>query len=550
MRAPLPSGRRKARLAREPTVNHNVGGIERRRPDAGRTAETGDVMRLGRETLDRLPPHVSRPAFRARATGVVHLGAGAFHRAHQAAYIDTVLRDDPRWKIAAVSMRSAGAVEPLRAQGELYTLAIRGSEPAWRVIGAHTAFLGPDERDRGLALLARDSVRLVTITVTEKGYALGADGTLDLAHADISHDLAHRDAPASAIGWLVHGLAARRSAGLAPFMAMPCDNLADNGAKLKAAMVAFARAAGDAVLADWIAGELRAPGTMVDSITPATDATLVADAAAVLGLRDEAPVQREPFAQWVIEDVGGSAPDLASAGAIVTADVAAYERAKLRILNGAHSTLAYLGLLRGRATVADAMADAELAAFVSAMIAEEIAPALPPAAGLDLAAYAADVLARFRNRGIVHRLAQIAIDGSQKLPYRLGDTLAARLATGAPPGRVAAALGGWIAWLMARAGRGRRSSTPRHRRCSPPRATRTRRRSRIDWRRRGRCPPPIRARSPRSVPPPIGSRAVRGERSSPLARDTGFPYADIDNEDVRGWAWEPAARRTRPRARS
>lgn len=411
-------------------------------------------MRLGRDTLDRLPAAVTRPAPRASATGIVHLGAGAFHRAHQAAYLDTVLHDDPRWGIAAVSMRSTGAVAPLRAQDGLYTLAIRGPEPAWRIIGAHTAFLDPADRDRALAMLGHDAVKLVTATVTEKGYALAPDGTLDVAHPDIAYDLAHRDRPASAVGWLVHGLDARRAAGIRPFVAMPCDNLANNGAKLKAALVAFARAAGDDGLAEWIAGELRAPGTMVDAITPATDAALLIETAAALGVMDEAPVQREPFAQWVIEDVGGVGPDLAAAGAIVTTDVAAYERAKLRILNGAHSTLAYLGLLRGRATVAEAMADAALATFASAMIADEIAPALPAAAGLDLDRYAADVLARFRNAGIVHRLAQIAIDGSQKLPYRLGDTLAARLAMGAPPGRVAAALGGWVAWLMARAGEG------------------------------------------------------------------------------------------------
>ena len=260
--------------------------------------------------------------------------------------------------------------------------------------------------------------------------------------------------PASVVGWIVAGLAARRSAGIAPFVPMPCDNLASNGAKLHAALVAFARAS-DPALADWIAGEVRVPSTMVDSITPASDDALYASVAATLGLEDRAAVQRERFTQWVIQDVGVPlGPDLAGAGATLTSDVAGYEKAKLRILNGAHSTLAYLGLLRGHASVAEAMADAELAAFVDAMIRQDIMPMLPAVPGLDLDFYREQVLARFRNPAIVHRLDQIAIDGSQKLPYRLGDTLAAHRAAGRMPRHVVAALGGWIAFLLQRSREG------------------------------------------------------------------------------------------------
>jgi fructuronate reductase len=194
---------------------------------------------------------------------------------------------------------------------------------------------------------------------------------------------------------------------------------------------------------------------MVDSITPASDDRLYADVAAALGVDDRAAVQRETFAQWVIEDIGRPiGPDLAAAGAIVTDDVAGYEKAKLRILNGAHSTLAYAGLLRGHASVAEAMRDAALAGFVDAMIRRDIMPMLPAVRGLDLDAYRAAVLDRFRNPSIVHRLDQIAQDGSQKLPYRLGDTLLANRAAGRVPGHVVAALGCWVAFLMrqARAG--------------------------------------------------------------------------------------------------
>jgi len=418
---------------------------------------TPDPVILAYDRLADLPAAVARPRRTAPpAVGIVHFGPGAFHRAHQAAYLDRLLDDDPRWGIAAVSMRSRGTVDALARSQGLYTLAIRDREPGFRVIGAHAAALGPADHARTHALLASPATRLVTTTVTEKGYCLRADGTLDLGHPDIVHDLAGAAVPASVVGWIVAGLARRRAAGTLPYTVMPCDNLAANGAKLRAALVAFAQAR-DPDLAAWIAGEVRVPATMVDSITPASDQRLAADLAA-LGIADDAAVQREPFAQWVIEDVGtfggDRGPDLAAAGATLTDDVAAFERAKLRILNGAHSTLAYLGLLRGHAGVADAMADPPLAAFVEAMIRAEVIPTLPPLPGADLHAYADAVFARFRNPAIVHRLDQIAQDGSQKLPYRLGDTLALRRRSGAPPGRIAVAIGGWAAFLAMRTAAG------------------------------------------------------------------------------------------------
>jgi len=383
--------------------------------------------------------------------GIVHFGPGAFHRAHQAAYVDALLDHDPRWEIAAVSMRSRGTIDALGRQDGLYTLAIRDRAASFRVIDTHRRFLGPAEAAATRALLADPAVAVVTTTVTEKGYCLAPDGTLDLTHPDIAQDLRGDGTPASVVGWIVAGLAARRAAGVAPYTPVPCDNLSDNGAKLKAALIAFARAT-DPALADWIAGEVAVPATMVDSITPAADDRLAHDVAAALGLTDEAPVQREAFAQWVIEDTGRPlGPDLAGAGATLTGDVAGYERAKLRILNGAHSTLAYAGLLRGHASVADAMADPVLDGFVARMIAVDIAAVLPPTAGLDLAAYADAVLDRFRNPAIVHRLEQIAQDGSQKLPYRLGDTLIAHREQGRLPTHVLAAYGCWIAFLIVRA---------------------------------------------------------------------------------------------------
>ena len=385
---------------------------------------------------------------RAAATGIVHFGPGAFHRAHQADYVGRLLRADPRWGIGAVSLRSGGTIDALRRQGGRYTLAILDAEPCFRTIRAHNRFHGPGEHAAVRALLRDPAIRIVTSTVTEKGYCLAGNGTLDFSHPEIVHDLATPNAPRTLVGWLVLGLGDRRAAGLAPFTALCCDNMAANGRKLGAAARAFADRI-DPELGKWIAHEARFPDTMVDSITPATDDGLRRAVRDATGYDDAIPVAREAYSAWVIEDVvppGG--PDFAGAGAIVTGDVAGYELAKLRILNGAHSALAYLGLLRGRETVADAMGDPWLADFVGGMIRDEVIPAISGKAGFDLNAYAADVLARFRNPAIGHKLAQIAWDGSQKLPYRLLDTIADARASGRPFARLALAVAAWMRFVQ------------------------------------------------------------------------------------------------------
>lgn len=416
---------------------------------------------LSRSTLSNLPGEVETPAGRpALSTGIVHFGPGAFHRAHQAAYIDRLVADDPRWGIAAVSMRTRSTVDALAAQDGLFTLAIRDAEPSLRVIGVHSEFLGPEDAARTVVLLADPGVRLVTSTVTEKGYCLAPEGSLDLTHPDIVHDLAGAGTPRSVVGWVVQGLAARRAVGVAPFTVMPCDNLADNGRKLHAALVDYAGRV-DAALAAWIEAEVAVPCTMVDSITPASDAGFLSDVEAQLGVADSAAVQRESFAQWVVEDLGiDFGPDLKAAGVILTSDVAAWERAKLRILNGAHSSIAYLGLLRGASSVAEAMRDAALARFVDTMVRDEIQPFVGTVPGLDLDQYRADVMQRFRNPAIVHRLEQIAIDGSQKIPYRLGDSLAANRVAGVLPGHIVTALAGWVVFLHERARAGTAIADP------------------------------------------------------------------------------------------
>ena len=379
-------------------------------------------------------------------TGIVHFGPGAFHRAHQAEYVDRLLRHDPRWGIAAVSLRSAGTVAALKRQEGRYTLAILDAETRFRTLEAHNAFFGPGEGAGVRRLLGDPALRIVSSTVTEKGYCLAGDGTLDFGHADIVHDLAAPNEPVSIVGWLALGLADRKEAALAPFLPLCCDNLVANGKTLRAAVLAYA-ARLDPELARWIAGEAVFPDTMVDSITPASDDALRALVREATGLDDAIPVRREAYAEWVIEDVlPADGPDLASAGVTLAADVGAWEKAKLRILNGAHSSLAYLGLLIGHQTVADAMADPALARFVERLVRDDIAPTLAPSP-LDLEAYARDILQRFRNPAIGHRLSQIAWDGSQKLPYRLLDTVRDALAAGRTVERLAVPVAAWMLFV-------------------------------------------------------------------------------------------------------
>lgn len=412
------------------------------------------MTKLLLSTLSEASAKVLQPAYDPAAVdiGVVHFGPGAFHRAHQAFYFDALLAKDPRWGISGVSLKSPGVRDALAPQEGLYVLAQLDAETTFRVIGAiREVLVASEDPETVFARLAAPATKIVTMTVTEKGYCLGGDGKLDLSNTDIAHDLAEPRRPDSVIGYVVEGLRRRRDAGLAPFTVISCDNLADNGHKLRDAVVAFAGKL-DAGLGEWIATNTAFPRTMVDSITPATDDALRARVAAETGFDDAWPIQREAFVQWVVEDVlPADAPDLASVGVTLTNDVAAFEGAKLRLLNGAHSTLAYVGSLKGYETVGEAMGDAELAGFVRSMMLEDIAPSLSTPPGLDIPTYVEAILGRFRNPEIRHLLSQIAWDGSKKLPFRILETTAEALAAGRPVDRLALPIAAWIAFIVAKA---------------------------------------------------------------------------------------------------
>jgi fructuronate reductase len=425
---------------------------------------TPKMARLSQQNLGALRPGVSVPAYNRGATdvGIVHFGPGAFHRGHQAWYIDKLLASDPRWAICGAELRPPGLAAALLPQDLLYTVAELDAQLRFGVVGSMKEYLlASHDADRIFARLVQPQVKLVTLTITEKGYCLAGSGELDLQHPDIAYDVAHPTEPRSAIGWVTEGLARRRAQGLAPFVAISCDNVVGNGHKFRSAVMGMAKVRGDKDLEAWIAGEVRFPCTMVDSITPATDDALKQKVAESVGLYDDGPVQREAFLQWVIEDIlGPDAPDLASVGASLTNDVEAYEQAKIRLLNGAHSTLAYAGLLAGHTSVGEAMGDARLAGFVARMMREDITPTLRGTRGLEFESYINDILQRFRNPALTHRLYQIASDGSQKLPYRILGTIIDALAAGRPIRRLAVPVAAWMTFVVREAKEGRPLNDP------------------------------------------------------------------------------------------
>jgi fructuronate reductase len=405
--------------------------------------------RLDTAALPLLPADIARPSYDREAvkTGVVHLGIGAFHRAHQAAVFDAALAGgDLRWGITGVSLRSAGVRDQMIPQDGLYSLVVRdGAREDVRIIGAvGDVLVAPEDPEAVVSALADPHVHIVTLTVTEKGYKLDpATGRLIADDPDVAADLASLDAPRTAPGFLVAGLARRRAAGLPPFTAISCDNLPHNGARLRQAVLTMARAH-DAALADWVDAEGAFPQTMVDRIVPATTPEDVAALADRLGVEDRAMVKTEPFTQWVIEDAfAGPRPDCAALGVQLTQDVAPWEEAKLRLLNGSHSGLSYLGALAGIDFVHEVVASEDGRRFVQTLWDEAEATLTPPPE-LDVAAYRRDLMARFANPALRHRTRQIAMDGSQKLPQRLLATLAAR--RGRPSPALTLAVAAWMRW--------------------------------------------------------------------------------------------------------
>jgi fructuronate reductase len=411
------------------------------------------LLRLSDRSVGRLPAGIRRPAYdRATVTpGIVHLGVGAFHRAHQAVYVDDALGSgDTGWGVIAASLRSPDTRDALAPQDGLYTLAVRspgGDE--LRVVGAlQKVLVAPENPAALLAAMADPRIRIVTLTVTEKGYCHDpATGELNEEHPDILADLANPAMPRSAIGFLTEALRLRREAGTPPFTVLTCDNLPANGHTVRRVVTRYAHLR-DRDLGEFVGDAVAFPATMVDRIVPATTDADREGVFARLGLADAWPVVTEPFTQWVIEDrFGMGRPRLEEFGAELVTDVAPYETMKLRLLNGSHSTLAYLGYLAGYETIAETMQDDAFRRLAENLMDNETGPTLVLPAGADVASYKRSLIARFRNKGLRHRTWQIAMDGSQKLPQRLLAPARDLLAAGAPFDRIALAVAGWARYV-------------------------------------------------------------------------------------------------------
>ncbi len=385
------------------------------------------------------------------AAGIVHLGLGAFFRAHGAVYIaEAMAKSGGDWGIVGVSLQSPGTRDKLKPQGWAYTaleLAPEGEKPQVVTV-LHDVLVAPENPQAVLDAMAAPGVKIVSLTVTEKGYCHEpSTGRLNRAHPDIAHDL-ENPSPKSAPGFLVRALQARRAAGLQPFTVLCCDNLPENGRVVRGVVLELAGLI-DPALAGWIEAEGAFPATMVDRIVPATTAADLDRLAAACGYRDEAPVMHEPFRQWVIEDdlVDAARPDLGAVGAQLVGDVTPFEHMKLRMLNGTHSSLAYLGYLAGYETIADTVADPAFSDFVRGLWRDEIIPALTPPPGVDLGGYADALHARYANPRVRHRTWQIAMDGSQKLPQRILGTITEARAAGRKVPGLTLAVAAWMRYV-------------------------------------------------------------------------------------------------------
>jgi len=409
------------------------------------------LLPLSRATLRDLPPQVGRPNYDPASVtpGIVHLGLGGFHRAHMARYTHTLMNQDRtscEWGIIGVGLmpadrRMADALEP---QDGLYTLIERQDQNEnATIIGSICRVLYAGETSRQtLEAIGDPAIRIVSLTVTENGYCLDpATKQLDLAHPVIVHDLAFAQRPRSAIGILVESYRRRMQQGMPAFTALSCDNIQHNGAVLARAVLTLAEQQ-EPSLADWIARNASFPSTMVDRITPVTTTTDIADLAATYGIADGWPVVSEQFTQWVIEDafVAGR-PAWEHVGAQFVDDVQPYEMMKLRLLNASHLAIAGLGRLAGYMHINEAVRSPNLRRYMQALMDRETGPTLAPVPGVNLAAYKAELVARFGNSRIKDTVDRVNADAPINL---LLDPIRDRLAAGASIDLLALALAAWF----------------------------------------------------------------------------------------------------------
>jgi mannitol 2-dehydrogenase len=381
-------------------------------------------VKLNQASLSSLPPEVRVPAYDRGGLQphIVHLGVGGFHRAHQAVYLDDLLAlaDTERWGETGIGVLPSDIRmrDALRGQDFLYTVVERSAaEQSARVIGSLTGYIyAPEDREGAIERMAAPSTRIVSLTITEGGYYIDeSTGEFVAGHPDIQHDLHHLDQPSSSIGLVAEALDRRRLRGLPPFTLMSCDNLQENGHVARRVMLAYTGLSNSA-LQQWIAETVAFPNSMVDRITPATTSEDLAFVAERFGIEDAWPVMTEPFRQWVIEDhFSNGRPEWERVGAQLIGDVAPFETMKIRLLNGSHLAMAYLGALIGFTYVHEIMADPIFVSFVEAFM-DQVTPIVPNIPGTSVADYKKTLLERFSNPNIRDQVTRICSEGSAKMP--------------------------------------------------------------------------------------------------------------------------------------
>jgi len=410
------------------------------------------MQALNQKTLSSLSASVPTPTYdrnRVR-TGVVHIGVGGFHRAHQAMYIDRLLEQGKaqEWGICGVGVLPSDRrmAEVMAAQDCVYTLVVKHADGTLdaQVVGSIVEYLfAPDAPEAVIEKMAAQSTRLVSLTVTEGGYNVSAvTGAFDETAPDVVADLQPRAVPRTTFGLVTEALVRRRQRGLAPFTIVSCDNIQGNGDVARRSFTAFA-ALRDPELGAWVEREVSFPSSMVDRITPMTTDEDREELRQRFGIDDGWPVVCEPFTQWVLEDrFSLGRPPLEDAGVQVVEDVEPYELMKLRLLNAGHQALAYFGYLAGYRLVHEAAQDPIFQRFLLGYM-EEATPTLRPVPGIDLGEYRENLIARFSNPAIRDTLARLAFDGSERIPKWLLPVIRENLATSGEIRRSAAVVASW-----------------------------------------------------------------------------------------------------------
>lgn len=414
-------------------------------------------MKLNEQNLLRLPTAIARPAYALEEVraGIAHIGVGGFHRAHQAAYTDALMNlgEGMDWGICGIGTRAEEKTmrDALAAQDYLYSLVELDDRPDTQVraIGSiRDMLLVADGSEAVVARLADPAIRIVSLTITEGGYCMDeSTGQFDASLPQIQHDLAMPRQPISVFGLLCAALAKRRGAGTAPFTVMSCDNLPHNGDVTRRALLSFANLV-DAELAGWIDQHVSFPNAMVDRITPMTSPAHREALRDRHGIEDAWPVVCEPFVQWVLEDrfVNGR-PAWEKVGVQFTDDVTPYEEMKIKLLNGSHLALTYLGFLCGYRYVHETMEDPLIRRYVQQYMDQDVTSQLAPVPGIDLDDYKRTLIARFSNRAIADQLERVCSDGSSKFSKFSVPTINRLIADDAELDRAALVIAAWALYL-------------------------------------------------------------------------------------------------------